>query len=76
VPAIANLIRESKVFQIPSIMQTGRKMGMALMNDSLFKLVKDGVVAPEEALAKANDKPGLLVAFQGAGIRLEASGLA
>jgi len=76
VPAIANLIRESKVFQIPSIMQTGRKMGMALMNDSLFKLVKDGIVAPEEALAKANDKPGLLVAFQSAGIRLETSGLA
>jgi Tfp pilus assembly pilus retraction ATPase PilT len=57
-------------------MQTGRKMGMALMNDSLFKLVKDGIVAPEEALAKANDKPGLVAAFQSAGIRLEASGLA
>jgi len=76
VPSIANLIRESKVFQIPSIMQTGRKMGMTLMNDSLFKLVKDGIVAPEEALAKANDKPGLMAAFQSAGIRLEVSPLA
>jgi twitching motility protein PilT len=72
VPAIANLIRESKVFQIPSIMQTGRKQGMCLMNDSLFKHVKDGLVAPEEALAKANDKAGLLAAFQGAGIKVEA----
>ena len=71
VPAIANLIRESKVFQIPSIMQTGRKAGMCLMNDSLFKLAKDGVVAPEEALAKANDKAGLLAAFQSAGIKIE-----
>ncbi|HEX2871976.1 MAG TPA: type IV pilus twitching motility protein PilT [Polyangiaceae bacterium] len=71
VPAIANLIRESKVFQIPSIMQTGRKAGMCLMNDSLFKLAKDGVVAPEEALAKANDKAGLLAAFQSAGIKVE-----
>jgi twitching motility protein PilT len=71
VPAIANLIRESKVFQIPSIMQTGRKAGMCLMNDSLFKLAKDGIVAPEEALAKANDKAGLLAAFQGAGIKVE-----
>jgi twitching motility protein PilT len=71
VPAIANLIRESKVFQIPSIMQTGRKAGMCLMNDSLFKLAKDGIVAPEEALAKANDKPGLLAAFQSAGIKVE-----
>jgi twitching motility protein PilT len=72
VPAIANLIRESKVFQIPSIMQTGRKAGMCVMNDSLFRLVKDGVVAPEEALAKANDKAGLMTAFQSAGIKLEA----
>jgi twitching motility protein PilT len=72
VPAIANLIRERKVFQINSIMQTGRKMGMCLMNDSIFKLVKDGVVAPEEGLAKSNDKAGLLAAFQGAGIKVEA----
>jgi twitching motility protein PilT len=71
VPAIANLIRESKVFQIPSIMQTGRKQGMCLMNDSLFKLAKDGIVTPEEALAKANDKGGLLSAFQSAGIKVE-----
>jgi twitching motility protein PilT len=72
VPAIANLIREKKVFQINSIMQTGRKQGMCLMNDSLFKLVKDGVVTPEEALAKANDKAGLIGQFQGAGIKVEA----
>ena len=71
-PAVANLIREKKIFQIPSIMQTGRKAGMCLMNDSLFKLVKDGLVAPEEALAKANDKPGLLVAFQSGGIKVDA----
>jgi twitching motility protein PilT len=68
VPAIANLIRESKIFQIPSIMQTSRKMGMALMNDSLFRLAKDGIVAPEEALAKANDKAGFLMLLQQANI--------
>ncbi len=68
VPAISNLIREQKIFQIPSIMQTGRKLGMALMNDSLFRLVKDGLVAPEEALAKANDKAGLLQMYQAANI--------
>ena len=70
VPAISNLIRESKIFQIPSIMQTGRKLGMALMNDSLFKLVKDGLVAPEEAVAKANDKAGLLQMYQQANIAM------
>ncbi len=74
VPAVANLIREKKVFQINSIMQTGRKQGMCLMNDSLFKLVKDGIVAPEEALAKANDKANLITQFQSAGIKVEALG--
>jgi twitching motility protein PilT len=73
VPAISNLIREQKIFQIPSIMQTGRKLGMALMNDSLFKLVKDGLVAPEEALAKANDKGGLLQMYQQANIPMPAA---
>ncbi len=72
IPSISNLIREQKIFQIPSIMQTGRKLGMALMNDSLFKLVKDGIVAPEEALAKANDKPGLLQMYQQANIAMPA----
>ena len=63
-PAIANLIREQKIFQIPSIMQTGRKLGMALMNDNLMKLVKDGVVTPEEALGKSNDRATLVTMFQ------------
>jgi twitching motility protein PilT len=73
VPSISNLIREQKIFQIPSIMQTGRKLGMALMNDSLFKLVKDGIVAPEEALSKANDKAGLLQMYQQANINVPAA---
>jgi twitching motility protein PilT len=68
IPAIGNLIRESKIFQIPSIMQTGRKFGMCLMNDSLFELVKKGVVAPEEAYAKAVEKTTLVQAFKRAGI--------
>ncbi|MGC4089117.1 MAG: type IV pilus twitching motility protein PilT [Polyangiaceae bacterium] len=72
IPAISNLIRESKIFQIPTIMQTGRKIGMCLMNDSLFKLVKDGVVAPEEAITKANDKAGLQLMLTQANIKFEA----
>jgi twitching motility protein PilT len=67
-PAISNLIRESKVFQIPSIMQTGRKAGMCLMNDNLLKLVKDGVVSAEEAMSKTNDKSGLQTMFVQASI--------
>jgi len=58
-PPVSNLIREAKVFQIPSVMQTSKKYGMCLMNDSLADLVRRGVVEPQEALAKAVDKTGL-----------------
>ena len=41
-PAIANLIRENKTFRINSAIQTGTKHGMLLLDDSLFKLWKEG----------------------------------
>jgi twitching motility protein PilT len=63
VPSIANLIREQKIFQIPSIMQTGRKLGMTLMNDSLVRLTKEGKISPEEALAKSYDRGTLTTLF-------------
>jgi twitching motility protein PilT len=63
-PSIANLIRESKIFQIPSIMQTGRKQGMRLLNDSLLQLAKDGIVTPEEALSKSYDRSTLTTLMQ------------
>jgi twitching motility protein PilT len=68
VPAIANLIREGKIFQIPSVMQTSRNIGMRLMNDSLFELVKSGKVEPDEALSKSNDKSTLQTMFRQAGV--------
>jgi len=58
-PAVANLIREGKTFQIPSIMQTHKRLGMRLLNDHLAELVKAGIVELEEALAKSQDKEGL-----------------
>ena len=68
--AIANLIREGKTFQIPSLMQTGRKLGMRLLNDALFELVKTGKVDPAHAHLKAIDKSGLAGMFKSAGIAL------
>lgn len=59
--AIANLIRENKTFRINSSIQTGQKQGMQLLDDHLFRLVRDGVVTKEEALAKANI-PDMLIA--------------
>jgi twitching motility protein PilT len=68
--AIANLVREGKMFQIPSIMQTSRGDGMALLNDALIDLVKRKSVAPGDAYAKAIDKTGLKGLFDKNGITL------
>ena len=56
--AISNLIREGKTFQIPSMMQVGKAMGMVTLNESLFELVRSKTVAADEAYAKAVDKAG------------------
>ena len=53
-PATANLIRENKLFRITSTMQTGAKKGMQLLDDNLFRLWKDGIIAKEDAILKAN----------------------
>jgi len=53
-PAIQNLVRENKVYRINSTIQTGRKEGMFLLEESLFKLWKDGVCEKEEVLLKTN----------------------
>ncbi|HJU64142.1 MAG TPA: type IV pilus twitching motility protein PilT [Gemmatimonadaceae bacterium] len=58
VPAIANLIREGKTFQIPSIIQTSKRLGMVTLNDALIELVDGGEVEPKEAYFKATDKQG------------------
>jgi twitching motility protein PilT len=55
-PAISNLIKEDRTFQIPSLMQTGVKLGMQLMDDGLYKLLQQGVITPETALERAYDR--------------------
>jgi len=57
--AVANLIREGKTVQIPSIMQTNKRLGMVLLNDALMDLVNAGEVDPLEAYLKAADKASL-----------------
>jgi twitching motility protein PilT len=54
--AISNLIREDRAWQIPMVMQTGRRQGMRLMDDSLIELVKAKKISLEEALTRATDK--------------------
>ena len=67
-PAVSNLIRESKTFQIPSMMQVGKANGMVSLNDALFDLVSKKLVAPEEAYSKAVDKTGFEAVLKRAGI--------
>jgi twitching motility protein PilT len=59
-PSISNLIREGKTFQLPSVLQTSRRLGMVTMNDSLMELVDSGQVEPQEAYLKATDKVGVI----------------
>jgi twitching motility protein PilT len=66
--AISNLIRESKTFQIPSMMQVGRAQGMVALNDALMDLVTRKLVEPQEAYLKAVDKPGFEGLLKRAGI--------
>jgi twitching motility protein PilT len=56
--AVSNLIREGKTFQIPSMMQVGKAVGMISLNDALMELVTKKLVAPDEAHSKAVDKAG------------------
>jgi twitching motility protein PilT len=48
-PAVASLVREKKTFQLPSVIQTGKREGMQTMDDAVLTLVREGVVAPEDA---------------------------
>ncbi len=54
--AISNLIREGKIFQIPSIMQTGKADGMQMMDQVILDYLMNKIISPEEAYLKANDK--------------------
>jgi twitching motility protein PilT len=58
-PAISNLIREGKAFQITSAMQAGRALGMHTMDQHLADLVNEGEVTREAAFEKAHDPDSL-----------------
>ena len=58
-PAIANLIRENKTYRIDSSIQTGKKLGMQLLDEHLWRLYDEGTINYEEMLDKAR-QPGAL----------------
>ena len=73
-PAIANLMREGKNFQIPSAMQTGRAYGQRLMNDALVELLLSDAIEPMEAYMKCPDKESFMQAIKRANINFDPRG--
>ncbi len=55
-PAINNLVRENKIHQIPSIIQTGKKDGMQMLDQHILEFLMSGVITAEEAYMKCNNK--------------------
>lgn len=58
-PAIANLIRENKTFRIDSAIQTGKKFGMQLLDDHLWRMYTENRIDAEEMIDKAKDAGAL-----------------
>ncbi len=55
-PAVGNLIRESKTFMLPGVIQTGKKQGMQLMDDALLNLFQENLITADEAFYRAENK--------------------
>jgi twitching motility protein PilT len=66
-PAISNLIREGKTFQIPSIIQTSKQLGMLTLNDALLDLIERKEISPDEAFMKSVEKTGLAASLKAKG---------
>jgi twitching motility protein PilT len=67
-PAVAALIRDAKTFMLPGVMQTGKKQGMRLMDDSLMELYTQGIISQDEAYARADQKQLMRQSFATAGM--------
>jgi twitching motility protein PilT len=70
IPSVANLIREGKTFQIASVLQTSKRIGMVTLNDALIDLVDAKQVEPKEAYMKANDKTGFAHMLRNRGLEV------
>jgi twitching motility protein PilT len=63
-PAVSNSIREGKTYMLPGVMQTGKKVGMITMDESLRNLYVKGLLSQEEAMFRADDKVQVQSFFQ------------
>jgi len=67
---IAANVREGRTHQIVTSIQTGKSLGMRLLNDDLLRLVKDHCVDAEEAYSKAMDKTDMANKLRTAGYNI------
>ena len=66
-------IRDGKTHQIPTAIQTGKQLGMQLLNEDLVRLAKERVITPDEAYNKALDKTDMANKLRTAGFQIEAA---
>jgi len=59
-PAVRNLIREGKTFQIPGTLQTGKKYGMQTLDDAIMALLNKKIISADDAYTKAEEKSRFL----------------
>jgi twitching motility protein PilT len=59
-PAVRNMIREAKTYQIISVMQTGKKYGMQTMDDAIMDLLEKRMINPDDAYSNSIDKSKFL----------------
>lgn len=59
-PAVRNLIRDSKTYQIISSMQTGKKYGMQTLDDAILALLEKRMISPDDAYSNAIEKAKFL----------------
>jgi twitching motility protein PilT len=55
-PAVRNLIREAKTYQLLSAMQTGKKYGMQTLDDVIMSFIERNIISPDDAYSNASDK--------------------
>ncbi|MBI4025506.1 MAG: Flp pilus assembly complex ATPase component TadA, partial [Verrucomicrobia bacterium] len=55
-PAAGAMIRDGKTFMLPGIMQTGKKLGCKLMDDALLELLDEGIISPQDAYDRSEQK--------------------
>ena len=70
---VAANIRDGKTHQIPTAIQTGKQLGMQLLNEDLLRLVKEHVVGANEVYSKALDKTDMANKLRTAGFQVDAA---